>query len=381
MFECAGYTDYRKTRLPWALGDYWHGQAECYDRLERRQRILAAGFEMTRELKIEQPFDLEMSLTMGQAFRWYPLSDGWFSGVVGPHLFHVRQIEGGIEYEVTSLTGHEHDPDQCLRRYFRMDDDIDAIYASIARDPKVDTIMREFPGLRILRQDPWECLVSYICSANTGVSGTATKMEAISKSLGTSLALEGEIRHTFPSPEEIGPAGDRYLRTLGVGKPSEYIIGAVNTMLDGGFALDTLATFSYIDAKNRLMCYPGIGSKIADCIALFALDQLEAFPMDRWVWRAVTEAYPEWGFPEKAKPTDKEMREASERARLEFGEYAGYANQYLFYWRRQHGEKPLPFGTRWRGKFRITLPEGRQLDDQYLDELRYEYLKAEYLSC
>lgn len=332
-----------------------------------------AGIEMARELGINQPFNLGLSLEMGQAFRWRKLPDGWFSGVVGPHLFHVRQIDGGIEYKAASLTGHEDEPDQCLRRYFRMDDDIDAIYASIARDPKVDTIMREFPGLRILRQDPWECLVSYICSANTGVSGTAKKVDAISKSLGKPLVLEGEIRHTFPSPVQIGPAGDGYLRTLGVGKPSEYIIGAANTMLDGGFALDTLATLPYPDAKNRLMGYPGIGSKIADCIALFALDQLKAFPMDRWVWRAVTEAYPEWGFPEKARPTDKEMREASERARLEFGEYAGYANQYLFYWRRLHGEERLSFAQRLHGKFR--LPSGMTSDD-----VRYEYLVRKYLS-
>lgn len=328
---------------------------------------------MARELKVEQPFDLEISLMMGQAFRWHSLGDGWFSGVLGPHLFHVRQIDGRIEYEVASLPGHEDDPDQRLRRHFRMDDDIVAIYASIARDPKVDTIMREFPGLRILRQDPWECLVSYICSANTRVLGTAKKVDAISKSLGKSLTLEGEIRHTFPSPEQIGPVSDGYLKTLGVGKPSEYIIEAANTMLEGRFALDTLATLSYPDAKNHLMRYPGIGSKIADCIALFALDQLEAFPMDRWVWRAVTEAYPEWGFPEKAKPTDKELHEASKQARQVFGEYAGYANQYLFYWRRLHGEERLSFAHRLHGKFR--LPPGMTPDDA-----RYEYLSRKYLS-
>ena len=144
-------------------------------------------------------------------------------------------------------------------------------------------------------------------------------------------------------------------------------------VLDGGFALDTLAALPYPDAKNRLMCYPGIGSKIADCIALFALDQLKAFPMDRWVWRAVTEAYPEWGFPEKARPTDKEMGEASERARREFGEYAGYVNQYLFYWRRLHGEERLSFAHRLHGKFR--LPSGMTSDD-----VRYEYLVRKHLS-
>ena len=142
---------------------------------------------------------------MGQTFRWRPLDDGWFSGVVGPHLFHVRQIDGVIEYEAASLTGHEDEPDQCLRRYFRLDDDIDAIYASIARDPKVATIMREFPGLRILRQDPWESLASQFCAERTDLGYTEDTVEYAAKLTGTELRLGEDVRYTFPHPGKMSP--------------------------------------------------------------------------------------------------------------------------------------------------------------------------------
>ena len=350
---------------------------------------------MARELKIEQPFNLGLSLMMGQAFRWRELppdfyGDGheWFSGVLGENLIHIHQTDAGVEYRVGGPDG-ERDAidadDELLRRYFRLGDDIEAIYASIARDPKMDTIMWEFPGLRLLRQDPWECMVSYICTANTGVPVTTKKVEAISSSLGRPLTLSKETRSketrpSFPSPEQIATAGEGHLRELGVGKPAIYIVQAAAAILCRGLSADSLATVSYADAKGMLMDYSGVGNKIADCICLFSLDQLQAFPMDRWVWRAITEAYPEWGFPEKAEPTDRERREAAERARLEFGEYAGYANQYLFFWRRQFGEERLSFADRWHGKFRITPPDGRELDDEYLDDLRYEYLTRKYLS-
>ena len=159
------------------------------------------------------------------------------------------------------------------------------------------------------------------------------------------------------------------------------IIAAAGRVCAGEPDLGSLITIPYPKAKAGLTQIRGVGDKIADCVALFALDKLTAFPVDKWIWRAITEAYPEWGFPENAEPTERERREVAERARQVFGKYAGYANQYLFYWRRQHGEGPLPFGTRWRGKFRITPPEGHRLDDQYLDELRHEYLKGKYLSC
>ena len=339
---------------------------------------------MTRQIRIPGPFNLTLTLTMGQAFRWRPLADGWFSGVVGPHLFHVRQCDGGIEYEAASLPGYDDDPDQCLRRYFRLDDDIAAIYTEIARDPKMDTIMREFPGLRLLRQEPWDCLLSQLCAARADYESDYEPLETATKHLGSKLQLDGDVRYAFPTPTQL-QFDHRFAHLIWkwlLGSASAWNITKI-TKLDEDGKLDwtELRRRPYEEVKQKLRQFPGVSDETADRVSLFALDKLEAFPLDYWVWRAITEAYPEWGFPEKAEPTDRERREAAERARQEFGEYAGYANQYLFFWRRRHGEEPLPFGTRWRGKFRITPPTGRQLDDHYLDELRHEYLRAKYLPC
>ncbi|MXZ90773.1 MAG: hypothetical protein F4Z05_04780 [Chloroflexi bacterium] len=350
--------------------------------------------EMTRQLEIKQPFNLELSLMMGQAFRWRELGDGWFSGVLGENLVHVRQNDGGIEYRVGGPEGERRTTDAddaMLRRYFREDDDVAAIYADISRDPKVATIIEEFPGLRILRQDPWECTVAYLCSANNNVKRIGTIVETIAGEFGHPLELAGDASAVFPTPDQILADPDRVTKLkkmqLGLNRDKN-IVKAAHRFVNGGLVADVLRNSSYQDVMPALMegtrhkSKPnGIGPKVADCIALFSLDQLDAFPVDLWVWRAITEAYPEWGFPENTKPSDLNLREASEQARQVFGKYAGYANQYLFYWRRRLGEEPLPFGTRWRGKLRITPPGGRQLDDRYLDELRYEYLKAKYLSC
>ena len=339
---------------------------------------------MARYILVSAPFDLALTLTMGQAFRWRPLDDGWFSGVVGPHLFHVRQTDTGVEYDVAGLPEHADDADESLRRYFRLDDDIDAIYASIARDPKMDTIMREFPGLRLLRQDPWECLLSQLGAARPDDEPDDEPLETAAKHLGSKLELEGEVLYTFPTLGQL-LSDHRFAHLIWkwlLGSDPAWNITEITKLAeDGETDWSALRHLPYEEVKQKLRQFPGVSDETADRISLFALDKLEAFPLDCWVWRAVTEAYPEWGFPEKAEPTDRERREVAERARQEFGTYAGYANQYLFHWRRLQGDEPLPFGTRWRGKFRITPPVGRQLDNQYLEELRHGYLKAKYLPC
>ncbi len=331
---------------------------------------------MTRRVRIPGPFDLALTLTMGQTFRWRPFGDGWFSSVIGPIMFHVRQIDEGIEYEAAGLTGYSDDPGECLRRYFRLDDDIDAIYADIARDPKMATIMREFPGLRLLRQDPWECLLSQLCAACADDEPDDEPLETAAKHLGSKLELEGDVRYTFPTPDRL-LSDHRFAHLIWkwlLGSEPAWNITKITKLIeDGETDWSKLRRLPYEEVKQKLRQFPGVSDETAERISLFALDRLEAFPLDDWVWRAITEAYPEWGFPEKSAPTDCERREVAERARQVFGEYAGYANQYLFHWRRQLGEEPLSFAHRWHGKLR--LPPGKTVDD-----VRYEYLPRKYLS-
>ena len=282
------------------------------------------------QLAIEQPFDLAESLESGQAHRWRKLGDGWYSGVLGRRLIHIRQNPAGAEYHVAGWEGRPGATNALLHSYFRLDDDIHAIYADICRDRRVAEMVARYPGLRILRQEPWECTVAFICSATSNIPRIHQNMEAMANRLGEPLELDGEARRTFPSPESLASAGEGFLRELGLGFRAPYVSAAARRVCDGELDLDELIRLPYPETKARLMdCY-GIGAKIADCIAVFSLEKLAAFPVDVWVRRALAE----WYFPMQKKPPDRAMVEWAQEY---FGQYAGYSQQYLFHGRRKAG--------------------------------------------
>ena len=286
-------------------------------------------------LAVDQPLALGESLESGQAHRWRRLADGRYSGVLGRRLVQIGTAAddgGGLEYHCAGPGEQREDAatDALLRSYFRLDDDIDAIYADICRDRRVSEMVARYPGLRILRQEPWECAVAFICSANSNIPRIHQNMEAMAAALGEPLELDGEVRHTFPGPARLAAAGEGTLRRLGLGFRAPYVAAAAQQVCAGELDLAALAGAPYADAKARLMECRGIGAKIADCIAVFALDKLEAFPVDVWVRRALAE----WYFPMQKKPPDRAL---VEWAQGYFGRYAGYSQQYLFHGRRKEG--------------------------------------------
>ena len=168
---------------------------------------------MPRQIIIDQDFDLAVALYGAQDFRWRRRQDGGYSGVLYGNLIHVRQVDRGVEYRADS------DLSTLLWSYFRLDDDIDAIHAELScRDDNVARLVKRHPYLRILRQpDPWECTVAYICSARSKVSRIITNVEAIARALGQSVELDGDVRHTFPTPEMVLKAGVKSLEDLNLG--------------------------------------------------------------------------------------------------------------------------------------------------------------------
>lgn len=235
---------------------------------------------------VAQPFDLADILDGTQDFRWFLRQDGWYSGVLAGTLLHVRQVHGGLEYRA------ENDLTDLLRRYFRLDDDLDSARAELASvDVHVRKLVNEAPCLRVLRQpDPWECMVSYICSANNNVARIREIVETIAAQLGQPVELDGEVRHTFPSPAAVLGAGEEKLAKMRLGlNRHAKIVAAAKRICDGELDLQHLAQpqTPYIQAKRELMECRGVGPKIADCIALFALDKPEAFPVDVWIRRAL----------------------------------------------------------------------------------------------
>lgn len=287
-----------------------------------------------------QPIDLEASLLGGQAHRWQR-EDGWYTGVLWGNLVATRQQGQTLEFASAPAS-----PESLLHRlqaYLRLDDDLSAIYDTITEDANVAAQVERYPGLRVLRQEPWECLVAYICSANSNIETIHLNMERLSNEFGSPLELtnpdEASIesptftRHSFPSPVDLAEAGEGELRRLKLGFRAPYVHQAAVAVLEGHLDLQHLIRAPYAETKAELMALRGIGDKIADCIALMSLEKLEAFPIDVWVRRALAD----WYFQGQKTPTNRTLLPWAQEY---FGRYAGYANQYLFHGRRLRDRKP-----------------------------------------
>ena len=284
--------------------------------------------------------DLEASLLGGQAHRWKREGD-WYCGVLRGNLVLIRQQGKTVEFH-----GSPAQPEALnylVHSHLRLDDDLENIQAAITGDANVAAQVHRYPGLRVLRQEPWECLVAYICSANSNIETIHLNMERLSNEFGEPLTLPnpqpsptGEElihRRTFPTPIDLAEAGEKELRRLKLGFRAPYVHQAAIAVAEKRLDLDYLVAAPYSEAKTELMALKGIGDKIADCIALMSLEKMEAFPIDVWVRRALAD----WYFPDQKTPTNRVMLEWAQGY---FGRYAGYANQYLFHGRRLRDRKP-----------------------------------------
>ncbi len=276
-----------------------------------------------RHLPLKQPFCLDKILDGTQDFRWCKREDGWHSGVLCGNLIHVRQDGDHLEYR----TDADADLNDMLTSYFRLDEDLQAIHDDIScRDDNIAKLVKKYPYLRILRQpDPWECTVAYICSARSDIQKTAKSVKAIAK-LGDPLELDGDERHTFPSHKQVREAGIERLEQLELGLPrhAKNVFAAAKRIESGKLDLCGLKDVTYGEAKLRLMACDGIGPKVADCIALFALGKTKAFPVDTRIRKAVQCYFPKL----KLKPShDKAIVHWAQDL---FGENVGYASQFFF---------------------------------------------------
>ena len=314
---------------------------------------------MTRQLQIDQPFDLELSLTMGQAFRWRTLEDGWFSGVLGENLVHIRQTDDGVEYRVGGTDGERtanRKDDRMLSRYFRDDDGVDEIYADISsRDPVIADLVHQYRGFRVLRQEPWECMVSYICSANNSIEGIKRCVNSVSMEFGDPVFLDGETRMTFPTPERLADATEERLRELKLGYRAPWVVAAANRVVDSRINLENFKRMSYQNVTTRLKRYDGIGDKIAACVALMSLDKLQAFPVDTHIRKIVNGR---WFGGEKPLSDVRVVEWAQDY----FGPYAGYAGQFIFCDRAQAGYRTTS-GTSRRNSGDAGKSAGQKFND------------------
>jgi len=277
-------------------------------------------------------FNLNLTLCCGQAFRWNE-SDGWWHGVVQKNLIKIRQDKNTLLFEGAG--------EDFLLNYLGLNDDLQKIYRDINKDRYIEATMNEFKGLRILRQDPWECLISYICATFKNISSIKRMLNHLSKRFGEEHTVRNERFFAFPSPTKLARASLIELRECELGYRAKYLSQTSKKIAEKDFDLDSLKKASHDEAKKLLLELPGVGQKVADCILLFGFGKLDAFPVDVWVTRALLRHYSSH-FPSnfitkiarKDSLNNSQYKQLNVFGREYFGKYAGYAQEYLYHYER-----------------------------------------------
>ncbi len=283
-------------------------------------------------MRLDVAFDLDFSLCCGQVFRWKKI-DSWWYGVVGENIFKIRQCHSNLEFEGVS--------EDFVRYYFGLNDDLTEISLCIAKDSFIKKALRKFEGLRIIRQNPWECLIGFICATYKSIAAIELMLFKLSEKFGEKQVFDGHVFYTFPTVEMLASASEKQLLKCGLGYRAKYVQATARRIFNEKIDLDCLKAIPYLDARKNLVEFSGVGLKVADCVLLFSLDKTEAFPIDVWVKRAVLSHYADH-FPNElvAKLTSHnslssgEYEKLSEFGRNYFGRCAGYAQEYLYHYER-----------------------------------------------
>ena len=276
-------------------------------------------------LEVRQRFDLGLTLGIDQALRWSrPDADGWHTGIVSGKLVRLRQTPDGDRVEAqSSLPDHSLGP--MLHDYLRLDEEIEHTHRVLrGHDPEMQRLVMLYGGLRILRQEPWECLITYALSPRHKVERIRQAVEQLAEKFGQPIQPDGnDTRNAFPTPASLVESSVYELSRLrlGMSRHSPYVRALAEEVHTGSLDLGALAQATYDEAKERLMRSKGIGPKVADCVLLFSLGKSEAFPIDTHVRRALVRLYGLAG-------TDSERLGWAQKS---FGPHAGYASQLLFH--------------------------------------------------
>jgi len=298
------------------------------------------------EIKLDlstTPFNLEHTLQCGQLFRWEKIGSYWY-GVAKQKIIKIRQNDDILQVEIFP---NETDIEFVLH-YFRLDDNLPHILSQIKKDETIEKAIHSLYGLRITRQEPWECLISYICATYKNIPAIRKMIQTLSKAFGRKISFENRNFYTFPKPSDLARASLKEIEDCGLGFRACSVLETAKIVESGDFDLEALRKMDYTKAKRELLSLPGVGNKVADCILLFSLDKLEAFPVDVWIKRIVLEFYSKSFSPEfiekaseKNSPTANEYLKINEFGKKYFGAYAGYAQEYLFHWKRSSSKSSV----------------------------------------
>ncbi|AWB26310.1 DNA-3-methyladenine glycosylase family protein [Halococcoides cellulosivorans] len=285
--------------------------------------------------------DLGLTLESGQSYLWTradgdgytgdPDGSQWYTTVTraagappggesregDPRVLQVRERpDGGLDWRATMPAA------ALVRERLRLDDDLDAIAARAPSDPVIGAAFDAHRGLRLIDDPAYPTLIAFICSTQMRVARIHGMVTDLRRDLGDPVEFDGATVHAFPTPERLAAAGEDRLRELGLGYRAPYVAETARMVADGTHPADA-AGMQYEDAREWLTRFVGVGDKVADCVALFALGFDEAVPLDTWIQTAIEERFPD---------CDRDSYAETSRAlRDRLGPDAGYVQTYLFH--------------------------------------------------
>ena len=274
-------------------------------------------------------FELRDIFECGQCFRWNAKDDGSYTGVIKSGVINVKKINNDVIFEGI-CNGSIAD---ICRDYFDLNRDYNKIKKIFSN---VDEYLKESikygTGIRILNQDLWEMIISFIISANNNIPRIKGIIERLSKKYGSKISFNGKEYYTFPTPEQLRDVTVEDYRKLGLGFRDIRLYETTQMILNKDIDLEKLKNNSNtIEVREELLKLSGVGPKVADCILLFStLKRFEVFPIDVWVRRVMNDLYIKQ--EDETKVSKKQIEKIAEE---KFGNLAGLAQQYLFYWRRE----------------------------------------------
>jgi N-glycosylase/DNA lyase len=272
-------------------------------------------------------YDLAATLTSGQAFRWRKIGDAW-EGVIGanPQTHWVRLASG--ENTIIAETAERITDWTWLTHYLQTDLDLDSVLLTFPDDDAMRASVANCRGLRLLRQDPWECLASFILSSTKQIVQIQQIVDLLCTQFGSPLPVpEGHAPvYSFPTAERLALASESELRACKMGFRAPNLSKTATMIVEGDVNLRRLNDLGVEDARAELCRLPGVGNKIANCVLLFAYGFQRAFPIDVWVMKALRQLY----FPKRRPKPERLVR----FTKTYFGPNAGYAQQYLFHYVR-----------------------------------------------
>ena len=277
-------------------------------------------------MKNKFSIDVDNSINSGQVFLWEKQGSDWY-GIDGQDVLKINK--NGVIKSIRNLKTD----------FFRKNDNMQEIIKSISKDKTVKKAAKEYEGLRLFRQDPFQCLISFIISSNSNIQKIKNSLEKITKKFGEKVKIQNKEFFLFPEPEKIANATIDEIKSCGVGYRAPFIKEAAKMVILKKIDFEYLKKCNYHEAKKNICLVPGIGNKVADCIMLFSLNKLESFPLDTWMIKILEKYYSKEFKIETKTITQKQYELLHEKIVNYFGPYCGYSQQFLFKMERENNDK------------------------------------------